>query len=441
MKALLISGVYFPPQVGGISRFMERVAAELGQDHVCCLTGADEPRVADNLGGPTIYRYPSLTGDSRPRKAVGWASALTKIIIRERPRVIILGSVEDSYFGLWLHRWFRLPFIVFAYGNEILETIQRQYSRQLAALSLANRVLATSRYTADLALRAGADPQRTTVVWPGCDTTVFRPVIAKGDLRLRLLGTRSADRVILTVGNLVSRKGQDMVIRALPALLRHVPEVVYLIAGSGPYQGELEKLASDLGVRDRVVFAGHLPDEDLPDLYALCDVFVMVSRERIEENDVEGFGMALLEANACGKPVIGGRSGGVPDALADNVTGLLVDPSSADEISEALARVLTDHELAARFGEQGRLRVLHEFQWEQVGTRLLDILRVVRLEGSRSRSLLMQTLSLRNDSDVQSESRLFKSEPLASQEGGQRPRADPETLNLSDPERGRCPPS
>ena len=299
----------------------------------------------------------------------------------------MLGSVDDSHFGLWLHRWFGLPFIVFTYGNEILETIQRQYSRQLAALRLANRVLASSRYTAELAQRAGADPQRTTVVWPGCDTTFFRPVIAKDDLRLRLLGTPSADRVILTVGNLVSRKGQDMVIRALPALLRQVPEVVYLIAGSGPYQGELEKLASDLGVRDRVVFAGRVADEDLPDLYALCDVFVMVSRERIEENDVEGFGIVLLEANACGKPVIGGRSGGVPDALADNVTGLLVDPSSAEEISEALARVLTDHELAARFGEQGRLRVLNEFQWEQVGTTLLSILQTVRQEGARSQSL------------------------------------------------------
>jgi phosphatidylinositol alpha-1,6-mannosyltransferase len=307
-----------------------------------------------------------------------------KIIIHERPRVVILGSVEDSYFGLWLRRWFGLPFIVFTYGNEILEAIQRQYSRPLAALSLANRVLATSRYTAELVQRAGADPQRTTVVWPGCDTTFFRPVVPKRELRQRLLGTRSDDRVILTVGNLVSRKGQDTVIRALPALLRQVPDVVYLIAGSGPYQGELEKLASDLGVQDRVVFAGRVADEDLPDLYALCDVFVMVSRARIEENDVEGFGIVLLEANACGKPAIGGRSGGIPDALADQVTGLLVDPSSADETSEALARVLTDHELAKRLGEQGRARVLNEFQWEQVGTNLLEILRAVRQEGPRS---------------------------------------------------------
>jgi phosphatidylinositol alpha-1,6-mannosyltransferase len=98
--------------------------------------------------------------------------------------------------------------------------------------------------------------------------------------------------------------------------------------------------------------------------------------------------MVLLEANACGKPVIGGRSGGVPDALADQVTGLLVDPSSVAETTEVLARVLTDHELAARLGEQGRLRVLSEFQWEQVGTRLLDLLRVVQQEGPGGKSVV-----------------------------------------------------
>ena len=315
-------------------------------------------------------------------KAAGWCAVLTKIMIRERPQVVILGSVDDSHFGLWLHRWFRVPFIVFAYGNEILETIQQKYERQQLALRLANRVLATSRYTAGLAQAAGADPQRIKVVWPGCDTDFFRPKVARDDLRQKLLGARHRDRVILTLGNLVSRKGQDMVIRALPALCRRVPDLVYMIAGDGPYRGELEKLALELGVRDRVVFVGRVPDEDLPDLYALCEVFVMVSRERIEENDVEGFGIVLLEANACGKPVIGGRSGGVPDALADGVTGLLVDPLNPEEITEALARLLTDHNLATRLGEQGRLRVVHEFQWRQVGDDLLNTLNAVQREGA-----------------------------------------------------------
>lgn len=384
VKALLISGAYFPPQVGGISRFMERVVAALGPDHVCCLTGV--AGVGDGKQGPVVYRYPSLLGRSKVIKAAGWFAALIKIMIRERPQLVILASVDDSHFGLWLHRWLHLPFVVFTYGNEILETIQQNYQRQRLALSLANRVLATSRYTAGITEQAGADPERTKVVWPGCDSDFFRPLVAKDDLRLRLLGARHRDRVILTVGNLVSRKGHDMVIRALSELSRRVPDLVYLIAGGGPYRGELEKLATDLGVSDRVIFAGRVPDVDLPDLYALCDVFVMVSRERLEENDVEGFGMVLLEANACGKPVVAGRSGGVPDALEDGVTGLLVDPLSLKEITEALTKLLADQDLAKRFGEHGRARVIREFQWPQVAEDLLDIINAVREEGAAASS-------------------------------------------------------
>ena len=382
VKALLISGAYYPPQVGGISRFMERVASSLGPEHVCCLTGVASVGAVNGSGGPVVYRYPSLTGRSRHVKAVGWITSLTRIMIRERPQVVILASVDDSHFGLWLHRWFRIPFIVFAYGNEILETIQQQYKRQQMALRLANRVLATSRYTAGIAHTAGADPERTKVVWPGCDSDLFRPMVARDDLRQKLLGARHRERVILTVGNLVSRKGQDMVIRALPDLCRRVPDLVYLIVGDGPYRGELEKLAVDLGVRDRVVFVGRVPDQELPELYSLCEVFVMVSRARLEENDVEGFGIVLLEANACGKPVVGGRSGGVPDALVEGITGLLVDPLKPAEITEALARLLTNQDLATSLGKHGRERVIQEFQWRQVGADLLSTLKAVRREGA-----------------------------------------------------------
>ena len=383
VKALLISGAYFPPQVGGISRFMAEVASALGPDHVCSLTGVATSGTTNHSRGPAVYRYPSIVGPSRMTKAAGWAAALLQIMIRERPQVVILASVDDSHFGLWLHRWFRMPFIVFAYGNEILETINEGHQRQQLALRVANRVLATSKYSAGVAEEAGAKPGRIEVLFPGCDIDFFRPMRSRKDLREKLLGARHNHRVILTVGNLVSRKGHDMVIRALPDLFRRVPDLVYLIAGDGPYRGELEALARDLGVFDRLAFVGRVPEADLPDLYALCDVFVMVSRARVEENDVEGFGMVLLEANACGKPVVGGRSGGMSDALVEGVTGLLVDPLDLEDITEALARLLTDQDLATRFGEEGRLRVVRDFQWPQIGRRLLSILNAVQREGPK----------------------------------------------------------
>jgi phosphatidylinositol alpha-1,6-mannosyltransferase len=175
----------------------------------------------------------------------------------------------------------------------------------------------------------------------------------------------------------VARKGHDMVIRVLPRVLQKVPNVTFLIAGDGPYRGQLEQVAAAVGVQDRVIFANKISDQDLPDVYALSDVFVMPSRAQLEKCDVEGFGLVFLEANACGKPVIGGRSGGIPDAIVDGETGLLVNPHDLEDIASALIRLLSDHELADRLGEQGRLRVVNKFNWMQVGDRVQSIMNAV----------------------------------------------------------------
>src|SRR5437870_6418255 len=204
------------------------------------------------------------------------------------------------------------------------------------------------------------------------------------DLRQKLLGDRHKDKVILSVGNLVARKGHDMVIRALPRLRQIIREVTYLIVGEGSYRAQLEQLAHDLGVRDRVVFAGALA-EDLPDIYALSDVFVMPSREQIEECDVEGFGLAFLEASACAKPVVGGRSGGIPDAIVDGGTGLLVNPHDPEDIANALARLLTNNHLAIRLGQEGRSWVIKYFNWARVADRVEGILQSVLQERSLPR--------------------------------------------------------
>lgn len=382
-KALLVTTAYYPPQVGGISHFLAKVVSTLGPEAICCLTG-----VAADKSGPTdstIYRFPSLLGPSKIGRAAAWASALTMIMVRDRPRVVLLGSAIDSSCGLWLHRRLKLPFILFVYGNELLSAVSGEYEQALRAFKVANRVVACSNYTASLAEKAGVDPRRIQVNYPGCDTELFRPLAVRQDLRERLL--RSSDQrkqVILTVGNLVARKGHDMVIRALALLKNRVPAFVYLIVGDGPYRGVLESLVSEVGVADSVVFTGKMPDKDIPDLHALSDVFVMASRERLDGDDVEGFGMVFLEANACGKPVVGGRAGGIPEAVVEGVTGLLVNPHSPEQIAEALANLLVDRDLARRLGEQGRSRVVREFQWTQVGERILNLINTVQAEGTTS---------------------------------------------------------
>jgi phosphatidylinositol alpha-1,6-mannosyltransferase len=381
MKSLLISSIYFPPEVGGISQFMAGIASALGPEQVCCLTS-----VPGNDGGvrencwPRVYRRPAAFSKSNYFQAVGWGMTITEIMLRERPKVVQLATTGEGYLGLWLREWLKLPFVVYAHGNEILAAMRVDWVKPRLALQLADRVLANSHFTANLVQQVGVNPEKIDIVHPGCDINHFRPLQPRLDLRQKLLGPRHRDRVILTVGGLVARKGHDMVIRALPQLRESVPDITYLIVGDGPYRAQLQTLAETIGVQDRVIFAGQVAEKDLPGIYALSDVFVMPSREQLEECNVEGFGLVFLEASACGKPVVGGRSGGVPDAVVDGVTGLLANPHDPEDIARILVRLLSHKDLAADLGRQGHLRVVRDFSWTRVADRVQEILDSLRRE-------------------------------------------------------------
>ncbi len=383
MKSLLISGTYFPPQTGGISEIMRGVASALGPDRVCCLIGVPaDVGVVRNGFPPRVYRRPAAFAKAKYIQAVGWGMAITQIMIRERPQVVQLATAYEGCLGLWLRRWLKLPYVVYAYGNEVLDVMHTQtgYLEPRLALQQADRVLAISQFTAHLVQQTGVAQERIDIVYPGCDVDHFRPLPPSMDLRKKLLGERFRDRVILSIGNLVARKGHDMVIQALPRLRQSIPDVSYLIVGDGPYRMELETLAAALRIQDCVIFAGKIPNKDLPPIYALSDVFVMASREQLEACDVEGFGVVFLEANACAKPVVGGRSGGIPEAVVDGVTGLLVNPHDPQDIANALVQLLTDGDLAIRMGQEGRVRVVNDFSWHAVGQRVQRILETVLRE-------------------------------------------------------------
>ena len=386
MKSLLISKTYFPPQVGGISYLMASLAEALGPDRVCCLTGARAGvgKTHENFE-PRVYRRPSAFAGVNVVQSLSLTATIAEILMRDRPQVVQLATVFEGYMGLWLRHWLHLPFVLFAHGNEIMSVAREDWPKPRNALRQANRVLAVSRYTASLVEQIGVSSERIEIVHPGCDADRFRPLPCRRDLKEKLLGGRSGGPLLLTVANLVARKGHDMVIRALPLLQQSVPGITYLIVGDGPNRQELERLVADTGVRECVVFAGEARGADLPDIYALGDVFVMPNREQKDACDVEGFGLVFLEASACGKPVVGGRSGGVIDAVVDGRTGLLVDPTSVEAVGAAIEKLLINHELARVLGEQGRSRVVSDFSWPAVASRVQGILEAVVEEGRMHR--------------------------------------------------------
>ena len=208
----------------------------------------------------------------------------------------------------------------------------------LPAMQDADLIITNSEFTRSFVASAGVAVTHRAIR-PGADPARFRPGLPGGEL-LERLGV-SGRPTLLTVSRIVKAnryKGHDVVLRALPEVIRAVPNVAYVIAGDGDDVDYLRRLASECGVHNNVMFAGRVSDDELPLLYNACDAFIMCSREDRTQRGIlaEGFGIALLEASACGKPVIAGRSGGMADAVQDGVTGLLVNPVNIAEVAAAM---------------------------------------------------------------------------------------------------------
>ena len=209
---------------------------------------------------------------------------------------------------------------------------------------------------------------------PGVDVDAFHPEVDAAPVRARYgLGGRP---VVVCVSRLVPRKGQDMLIRALPEIRRRVPGAALLLGGGGPYREKLAALAREHGVADDVVFTGSVPWAELPGLYAAGDVYAMPCRTRAAGLDVEGLGIVYLEASATGLPVVAGDSGGAPDAVLEGETGHVVGGRDVPAIAGRVAGLLADPERARAMGAAGRAWVEREWRWEKQADRLANLLDV-----------------------------------------------------------------
>lgn len=358
MKALLITND-FPPTVGGIATWYERICATVPPECVFVLA----PRMPGDLSFDTMQPYTIRrvrTPTSRhPLARVAQLAILcayaVRTVLRERIDAIHIGQLHLGPIGLILKRLFKMPYVVYLHGGEMASymgfAVVRAAARSL--VQNARTMVVNSAYTLRHFEGLGVHHPHAVILTVSVQTNHFRPTVDAQGVRTRY--GLDGQKVILTVARLDDYKGHDMVIQALPHVREAAGPLRYLIVGRGREERRLRLLANSLGCSQEVIFAGYVPESELPSVYAGCDVFVMPSRA-LPHGDFEGFGIVFLEAGACGKPVIGGRSGGVPEAVIDGVTGVLVNPTDVGEIADALARILLDHHEAARLGAQGRLR-------------------------------------------------------------------------------------
>jgi phosphatidylinositol alpha-1,6-mannosyltransferase len=364
----------FPPRTGGIESFVLAMVSRLPPDEVVVHTARQPGDAAYDATLPfTVVRDPAAL--LLPTPQIGRRSAAMARRLHCDAvwfgAAAPLGLMAPALRAAGVRRT-----VATTHGHEVWWARTPGTRRLLRRIGDQNDVLTylgdytRRRIAAALTPQAAAAMVRLT---PGVDQAAFRPDVDGSSVRA---AHGLSDRpVVLCVSRLVERKGQDMLIRALPLVQRRVPDAAVLVVGDGPRRSQLESLVEQLGLRDSVAFTGAVPWRDLPPYYAAGDVFCMPTRTRKGGFEVEGLGIVYLEASATGLPVVSGSSGGAPDAVLDGVTGYVVDGRSVEQVAERVTRLLCDPQLAATMGAAGRRWVEQQWGWDQQVDRLQGLLR------------------------------------------------------------------
>jgi phosphatidylinositol alpha-1,6-mannosyltransferase len=376
MTRVLLVTNDFPPRRGGIQSYLEQFVGRLvdaGEHELSVYApqwkGADD---YDRAAGYRIVRHPGTLMlpepgvDRRMRALIAEHGIETVWFGAAAPLALLANRAR----GAGAHR-----VVASTHGHEVgwsMLPVARSALRRIGEDT--DVVTFISHYTRGRIAAAFGRNAALEPLPPGVDSDRFRPnPAARAELRSRYgLGQRPT---VVCLSRLVPRKGQDMLIKALPDIRRRIDDAVLVIVGSGPYAEDLHKLADTVGVSDDVIFTGAVPSAELAGHYAMADVFAMPCRTRGSGLDVEGLGIVFLEASAAGVPVVAGDSGGAPEAVKDGETGRVVDGRSVEQIADAVSGILADPALAARMGEAGRQWVETDWNWAAHTARLSELLR------------------------------------------------------------------
>lgn len=370
MKVLVVTND-FPPRVGGVNGYVAELMRRFPPGDVTVFAADwldapafDAPYPQRVVRWPAKGMYPTAPVRDRVEELVRETGA----------DIVLFGAAAPlALMGRSIQRRTGIPYATFTHGVEVWAG-QVPVTRGLLGSVTRGAVLTMG--VSDWAVQqlrqvVGPDPW-IELLPPGIDRTRFHPGVSDVDVRER--HGLDDHPVISCVARLTLRKGQDKVIRAMPWILREVPDARFLVVGSGPDRERLEALAHRKKVADRVVFVGEVPYDVLPQYFRAGDVFAMPCRTRKLGLEVEAFGLALIEASAVGRPVVAGDSGGAPEAVLHGETGLVVDGGEVDEVAEAILELLGDPDKAAKLGARGADRVHRDFTWEALSHRLRGLL-------------------------------------------------------------------
>ena len=388
MASGLYMAVDFKPRLGGIAEHthqMVRHLAELGEN-VTVVT----PALPGDAEFDRTCEYPIVRFDTRLPSGTWLKSRLDRRLMivgilaaarRTRAKYLICDrwSPLAGPSAVLAARILRIPLVLFAHGSEFSQDPPFRFSRKFTVRA-ADRVVCVSDFIRSKVVDDGIDPKGVFTIRNGVDLREIDTHRSRerpdGFCDLEAAFPAGAP-TILTVSRLMKRKGIDRVIEAMPAILGRMPGARYVVVGDGGDGERLRGIVSRSPARSSISLLGPLTGDKKFECYSRCDVFALPARE-------DGFGMVIPEANAFGKPVVGGRSGGIPEAVTHGENGLLVDPGNTDEVAAAITRLLEDPAEARRLGANGRRRVENEFTWKASAAALLSVVRDALEERART---------------------------------------------------------
>ena len=366
----------FGPRAGGIETFIIGLIERLPKSSIIVYTSAQENTDAydadwlNNYGVEVIRdRAKILLPTPRVNRAV------TRIVKEYEIKTIAFGAAAPlGWMSSALRKAGAQRIVALTHGHEVwwakvfpFNLILRRIGSTTDSLTYLGEFTRTA-IAKSLTPKSAAAMQK---IAPGIDIEHFKALDATA---LRQSLGLAEKKVIVSVGRLVHRKGQDFLIESMPQILKQVPDAHLLLVGQGPYRERLEKLVTEHSLQKSVSFIGRIQYKDLPGYICVGDIFAMPSRSRFAGLEVEGLGIVYLEASACGLPVIAGTSGGAPDAVIEGVTGFVVDGTNTEEIANRAIQLLLDEKLRNSMGSAGRAWIEKEWRWQIWASKFSELL-------------------------------------------------------------------
>lgn len=377
MRLLLVSSE-FPPGPGGIGTHAYQLAKNfsLASHEVQVLTSQDyagEDEI-DTFNRSQPFEVSRLIGGkSTLAKALIRISKLNSTLRHFKPEVVLASGSRSIWTTALLMSFYRdIPWVVVAHGTEFgqLQGLVAWLTKLCA--NQASALICVSEYTRQAVRALGVHKPPMEVIHNGADNEQFFKLTEDKIIEQRRSLDVVSKFVLLTVGNVSARKGQEVVIRALPAILEKAPQVIYWMAGLPTERVSLEKLAVELGVEKSIRFLNRVSNQSLLELYNACDLFVMTSCQ-LENGDFEGYGIAVIEAALCGKAAVVSDNSGLAEAVMDGETGLLVNQNDPDATATVILRLVNDPGLLQKFSMQAQERAVNSQTWDKVAAKYLGI--------------------------------------------------------------------